>query len=209
MIANLRKNFPATVTSETVKKFGLAPNNESYIINALQFLSIIDEEGKRTALGQEVFSKHDDKEFKKSFEGLIKKAYKDLFDLRSDEAWTLDKAGLIHYFRNADKTSDVIGTRQAAVFQALRGVAGYENSSIEKGKGAGPSKPTAKTPKPNKAARAEAPKKQSIAPSMTINSPKKDFALTVRVEINLPAEASAETYDNIFKSIKTNLMNND
>jgi hypothetical protein len=67
MIANLRKNFPATVTSETVKKFGLAPNNESYIINALQFLSIIDEEGKRTALGQEVFSKHDDKEFKKSF----------------------------------------------------------------------------------------------------------------------------------------------
>lgn len=48
MIGFLRENFPATVTSETVKKFGLASNNESYVINALQFIGAIDEEGKRT-----------------------------------------------------------------------------------------------------------------------------------------------------------------
>lgn len=35
---------------------------------------------------------------------------------------------------------------------------------------------------------------------------KKEMSLTVRVEINLPAEAGAETYDNIFKSIKANLF---
>lgn len=34
MIGYLRKNFPAVVTSETVKKFQLASNNESYVINA-------------------------------------------------------------------------------------------------------------------------------------------------------------------------------
>ncbi len=34
---------------------------------------------------------------------------------------------------------------------------------------------------------------------------KGDIALTVRVEINLPAGDSQETYDAIFKSIKTNL----
>lgn len=28
-----------------VKKLGLAPNNESYVINALQFIGLIDEEG--------------------------------------------------------------------------------------------------------------------------------------------------------------------
>jgi hypothetical protein len=48
MIGFLRKNFPATVNSDTVKKFGLAPKNESYVINALQFIGVIDEEGKRT-----------------------------------------------------------------------------------------------------------------------------------------------------------------
>lgn len=35
----------------------------------------------------------------------------------------------------------------------------------------------------------------------------KDIGLTVRVEINLPTDGSKETYDNIFKSIKENLIN--
>lgn len=37
----------------------------------------------------------------------------------------------------------------------------------------------------------------------------KTFGLSVRVEINLPANASASTYDNIFKSIRKNLLNDD
>lgn len=69
MVAYLRKNFPATVTSETVKKFGLAPQNESYIINALQFIGIIDQEGKRTEEGHNIFVLGD-AEFPKAFEGL-------------------------------------------------------------------------------------------------------------------------------------------
>jgi hypothetical protein len=32
MVTQLRKSFPATISSETVKKLGLAPNNESYVI---------------------------------------------------------------------------------------------------------------------------------------------------------------------------------
>lgn len=32
------------------------------------------------------------------------------------------------------------------------------------------------------------------------------LGLTVRVEINLPADGTKETYDNIFKSIKENLL---
>jgi hypothetical protein len=82
MIGFLRKNFPATVNSETVKKFGLAPKNESYVINALQFIRVIDEEGKRTDRGREVLATHEDEAFKKAFEGLIRNSYKDHFDLR-------------------------------------------------------------------------------------------------------------------------------
>ena len=71
MIAYLRKNFPASVTSETVKKFGLASNNESYVINALQFVGVIDEEGKRTPKGHDVLVLPDDT-FPKAFEGMVK-----------------------------------------------------------------------------------------------------------------------------------------
>jgi hypothetical protein len=206
MVAYLRKNFPATVTSDTVKKLGLASNNESYVINALQFLGIINEEGKRTEEGHETFALHNDEAFKKSFGELIKAAYKDLFDLRADEAWTMSKSELIGYFRSADKTSEVIGTRQAGVFQALRGLAGYESGATEKAAGASkPAKP--KVAKPEKAKASAKAASSAPDPAVHFKPGKKDMALTVRVEINLPAEASAETYDNIFKSIKANLLN--
>lgn len=210
MIGYLRKNFPATVTSETVKKYGLASNNESYVINALQFIGLIDEDGKRTEVGQEVLATHDEAEFRTKFSDLIMKAYADLFDLYADEAWTLPKPKLIGYFRQADKTSDVIGTRQAAVFQALRSIGGHEVLAESKAPvAAGAKKPkavTTKVPKAPKAKADEAPVVAAQPSSTTGEAPTKpDMTLTVRIEINLPAEGTRETYDAIFKSIKANL----
>lgn len=210
MIGFLRKNFPATVTSDTVKKLGLASNNESYVINALRFLGVVDEEGKRTQQGQEIFTIHEDQAFKKAFAGLVQNAYKDLFDLRADDAWTMSKSELIGYFRSTDKTSELIATRQAAVFQAFRGLAGF--GTVAEPKAAGTSKPAAKQ-KAAKPEKAKASTKAATAPPadaiVHLRPSKKEMALTVRVEINLPAEASAETYDNIFKSIKANLLSPD
>ena len=130
MIAFLRKNFPATVTSDTVKKLGLASKNESYVINVLQFLGLIDDKGKRTDRGHAVMTKHDEAEFRSSFEELVKSAYSDLFNLRGDDAWTINKDQLIGYFRSADKTSDIIGARQADVFRALRELAGHPSEEV-------------------------------------------------------------------------------
>lgn len=207
MIAYLRKNFPQTVTSDTVKKLGLASNNESYVINALQFLGLIDEEGKRTTRGHEILTTHDEEKFKATFEELVKDAYKELFDLRGEDAWSMNKNELIGFFRSADKTSDVIGTRQAGVFQVLRGLTGREPTA----KGGETAKPASKPGKVKigvKSSKAAKPAKPyNAAPEPIVDTtPKKDMALTVRIEINLPSEASAETYDNIFKSIKANLL---
>jgi len=116
MIGLLRKNFPSTVNSDTVKKLQLAPNNESYVINALQFLGLIDEEGKRTDKGHEVLSIHDEAGFKTAFADVVRTAYKDLFDLRGNDMWAMSRDDLIGYFRTTDKTSAAIGTRQASVF---------------------------------------------------------------------------------------------
>lgn len=208
MIAYLRKNFPTVVTSETVKKFGLAPQNESYVINALQFIGIIDQEGKRTDPGHDVFVLGDD-EFPKAFEGLVRAAYKDLFDLRGDDAWTMTRTQLTAYFRTADKTSEAIGGRQANVFIVFRNLAGHEQPA------------ETVTVKANKAKPAKAsPAKAKTGSTTSIKSPttkvngggggggdaRRDMALTVRIEINLPAGGSKETYDNIFKSIRANLI---
>ena len=134
MIGFMRKNFPATVTSDTVKRLNLASKNESYVINVLQFLGLIDEQGKRTDEGHAVMTKHDEAEFQSSFEALVKSAYSDLFDLRGDDAWTLNKDQLIGYFRSSDKTSEIIGGRQAGVFMALRELAGHQAEEPTAGK---------------------------------------------------------------------------
>lgn len=207
MIANLRKNFPATVTSDNVKKFGLASNNESYVINALQFIGVIDEEGRRTEKGRDVFVLGAD-EFPKAFEGLVKHAYSDLFDLRGDDAWTLSKGELTSYFRTTDKTSEVIGGRQAGVFQTFRSLAGHEppNEKVAAKAVANLRQPKVKAVPKAKAKVADA---APIDPKVhvRVGEGRKEMALTVRIEINLPPNGSKETYDNIFKSIRENLIN--
>ena len=189
MIAYLRKNFPATVTSDTVKKFGLAPQNESYIINALQFIGIIDQEGKRTEQGHEIFVLGQD-DFPKAFEGLLKSAYSDLFETRGEDAWTMTKAQLTGYFRATDKTSEIIGSRQASVFIMFRALAGHDQPgevATAKPATAKPkqSKPKAATVRPSKAAETERPK----GPTIEVNggNGRRDMAL------NLTSVASPTT----------------
>lgn len=214
MIGFLRKNFPATVSSETVKKFGLASNNESYVINALQFIGAIDEEGKRTEKGHDVFVLGDD-DFPSAFEGLVKEAYSDLFELRGDDAWSLSKKDLTSYFRSTDKTSEAIGSRQAAVFVTFRALAGHEQSSDKPAPRATKTAPRATKTAPSAKAKPAAAKKTTGAEVKTAtkatekantNDQRRDMALTVRDEINLPANGTKETYDAIFKSIKANLI---
>lgn len=218
MIGHLRKKFPTTVTSETVKKLALASNNESYVINALQFIGVIDEKGNRTDRGHEVLLLGDD-QFSKGFEALLKEAYHDLFDLRGEAAWTMSKTDLTTYFRTTDKTSDVIGGRQAGVFLMFRELAGYKStnegipaSTSPKSKTAQSRNPSARTVQAKKSV--SKGKVGMTTTTATTSQPigngsdgRRDMALTVRIEINLPASGTQETYDAIFKSIRENLLN--
>lgn len=209
MLSHLRKNFPAMVNSETVKKLGIASNNESYVINALQFLGVINEEGKRTDNGAEVFSIHDDVEFKAAFERVVREAYKDLFDLRGDDAWKMDRSALVNYFRTSDKTSAAIGARQAAVFEMFARFAGHGEIEAKPKPAPRANSAASNKKKPTSAAskKAEARAETPVHLAANDGASKRDMALTVRIEINLPAEGTRETYDNIFQSIRANLLN--
>lgn len=210
-IAQLRKSFPAGgVTAETLKKLGLAPNNESYVINTLRFVSVIDEEGKRTQEATKVFSQHDETAFQKAFAPLVKSAYSDLFDVHGDDAWKLDLDSLIQYFRSTDDTSSIVGRRQATTFQALSALSGHAEAPAIKVTSSKKSEPKSSA---KKSAKAQEKIKQEKPPLENQNPPPPPlpvngaFGLTVRVEINLPADGDQDTYDRIFKSIRENLIN--
>ncbi|WP_367185541.1 DUF5343 domain-containing protein [Mesorhizobium ventifaucium] len=80
-----------------MKRLGLASNNESYAINVLQFLKLVDEQGKRTDKGHEVMTIHDDPSFHEAFSDLVRTAYADLFELRGDDAWNFTRNQLTNY----------------------------------------------------------------------------------------------------------------
>ena len=200
-VNHLRKSFPAEVSAETLKKLGIAPNNETYIINIFRFVSVIDSDGKKTTKAASVFSKHDDAEFQKGFSELIESAYKELFALHGKGMWTLPSNKLISFFRGTDHTSAVVGQRQASTFQTLAGLSGY--SELPAAKAAAPH---AKKVKETAIKAKKAVDNGSAQVAVHPLAENGNVCLTDRIEINLPAAGDQETYDRIFKSIRENLL---
>jgi hypothetical protein len=207
-INHLRRSFPASVSADTLKKLGIASKNESYLINILRFLSVIDDEGKRTAQAAKVFNLHDDAEFQKAFGQMVKAAYVDLFALHGDSTWTLDLNALITFFRQTDQSSGIVGGRQANTFRTLAALSGHGEAPVPKlrtssATGKGTRKPATKSTK-----------KVTTQPTVQLaggataaaDSGSSPFGLTVRIEINLPADASQDAYDKIFQSVRKNLI---
>ena len=178
-------------------------------MSILRFIGLVDADGKKAAIANKVFSAGDP-EFQTQFGELVKKAYKDLFDLHADASWKLPQDKLISFFRSTDHTSAITGQRQASTFQTLAGLSGQTEINLKT-----PSSSTPKSPKPKaKLAKQKASKVAepgaaplSINGDLPAKNGAKDVGLTVRIEVNLPAGADQDTYDRIFKSIRENLLN--
>lgn len=208
VITHFRKSFPTTISAETLKKLGFAPKNESYVLNVLRFLGMIDEEGKKTELASKTFSLHDDAAFKQEFAKIVKKSYSDLFNLHAEGSWTLQTDALIAYFRTTDETTAIVGKLQAATFQLLAAFAGHGEVPAPKTSGLKSAAPSTKSVKRQTVAPQAS--KQTTKPALTSNldgNGPRNFGLTVRIEINLPADGNQETYDRIFESIRKNFLN--
>lgn len=208
VVTHFRKSFPSSVTAETLKKLGFAPKNESYVLNVLRFLAMIDEEGKRTDPASKIFNLHDDTAFSLEFSKIVKKAYSDLFELHAEAAWKLDTHALITFFRSADDTTAIVGKRQAATFQLLAAFAGHGEVPVPKASTNKAQTSASKAPSGKKTS--VSTKTDSTASIVPANNPAKEprsYGMTVRIEINLPADGNQETYDRIFKSIRENLLN--
>jgi hypothetical protein len=213
-VTHLRNAFPAVVTSETLKKLGIAPNNETYVMNVLRFVKVLDEEGKKTDEAKVAFTKHADEDFQNEFAVMVQNAYADLFGLHGDHVWDLPNDKLISYFRSTDHTSAIVGQRQAGVFQTLKGLCGRGQATTLKSAASGSRVAAAGTKVERRATPRAVDKKQisvvngkAVNPAATPDVKANDVGLTVRIEINLPASGDQATYDRIFKSIRENLIN--
>jgi Family of unknown function (DUF5343) len=218
--SQLRKGFPGKVDAGYLQRFKIAPANESYVISILRSLGLIDEEGNRVEDTTGFFYGNDDS-FKSGLEGTLRKTYAQVFDEMGDAALEAPKSDLAHWFRAADKTSELVGQRQAMTFQTLVALAGHGDPPNTR---SGAAKKTAavntgsaakktiakKTAAKQTAAEETALEKHLEKPSREDgdNGSKNahDVGLTVRIEVNLPPGGDADTYDAIFASIRKHLM---
>jgi hypothetical protein len=210
-VDQFKKALPPKIDAATLKKLGVAPSNEGYVINTLKFLGVSDESNERTEKGVELFSTHGDEAFSKAFEAIVHDKYGGLFELRGEEAWQLDRDALIAFFRNSDKSTAIVGARQAQTFIALAAMAGKRDAP-KRTPPSSPPKPKASAGKPAKSKPLDSPETAVFPPPSGPPAPDKtggSVGLTVRIEINLPANGTQATYDNIFKSIRANLIDRD
>ena len=200
-----RRSFPREVTAETLRKLGVAPKNESYVINVLRFLGILDDDGNKVDEKANAFVQHKEEEFQKQFETIVVDAYEELFELHGNDTWSMDRGSLTQFFRTSDHSTEIVGTRQAGTFTYLAALSGH-----------------AELPQPREAPsrklssrkdRTTTTKKQAPAPAEAHKpaarkegSPEQRVGLTVRIEVNLPADGDQQTYDRIFRSIRKNLI---
>jgi hypothetical protein len=213
--SQLRKGFPAKVDAGYLQRFSIAPANESYVISVLRFLGLIDEDGNRVEGKTGYFFGNDDS-FKSGLEGVLRTAYSQMFDEMGDGALDATRDDLTPWFRAADKTSDVVGQRQASTFRTLAALAGHGDLPAAR---SGPAKKTAAMIPDSTAkkttARKTTPRKQAEKQTQDAGvgdddssggKNGQDVGLTVRIEVNLPPGGDADTYDAIFASIKKHLM---
>ncbi|WP_329345905.1 DUF5343 domain-containing protein [Streptomyces microflavus] len=209
----LRKSVPSNIDADYLRRFNIAPANESYVIAVLRFLGIIDEDGNRIDEQSDYLYTNADG-FQSGLERAIRTAYSRLFDDMND-ALQVERENLIHWFRAADKTSELVGKRQASTFRTLAVLAG--NGSLPARANA-IKKPTAASDNARKkTSKRSTPKRNDTPPFPAPNeagdtgSPEKaqgghEVGLTVRIEVNLPSGGDGATYDAIFASIKKHLM---
>lgn len=212
--AQLRKGAPPKIDASYLQRFNIAPANESYVLSILRFLGIIDEGGTRPD-GRSDYLFGNDDAFKTGLESAVRSAYSQLFDEMND-ALQADRDTLIHWFRGADKTSALVGQRQATTFLTLAALAGHGELPQARANGQKTSSSSgspAKKPKASSTARSvakpEAPASELLTAQsapVAVGSGDREVGLSVRVEVNLPAGGDAATYDAIFASIKKHLM---
>lgn len=207
-----RKSFPATVDAAYFKRMGIAPGNESYLINILRFLGLINETGAKVDEAANAFYGSDE-HFKEGMTELVQKAYKPVFEELGPDTWNASRDALSHWFRMVDKTTDLIGGRQAATFLALAGATGNGTPIEARSTSKAAPKTPARTPRPKKSAAAsdaqpKADIQKPLSSHLGVNGTAPGggpIGLSVRVEINVPVGATADEYDAMFASIRKHL----
>jgi len=208
VFAYLRTAFPPLVSTAALQQLGLAPKNESYIVNILRFIGVIDTAGAGGEGNAALFTCRNDAAFAAGMEKLVRQAYMPLFDLHADKAWALDTGSLTEFFRQEDRSSPTVGRRQATTFHALAYLAGHGGSAIDMTSTILQEARTVDDLRPgtSQVLSSSSKRRDDVIPGPTLIRESREGPRTIRIEIHLPTADDQSVYDKIFRSMRENLL---
>ena len=113
-----REGLPKKFSYRTLIKAKVPLSYTGRLINALQFVGVIDEAGKHNPDTASIFA-GDDRKFANGFATMVERSYSSLFNKSGNSAWTLDIESLVKFFSETDKKASVIAKMQAKTFLAF------------------------------------------------------------------------------------------
>lgn len=181
---------PEKLTVAWLKSAGWTSSNDPTIIPVLKFVGLIGQDGKPTELWDAVRS--NDKAGKSKFGGAVKSAYADLFALYPD-AHRKDTESLRNFFRTNTGGGEQVQSKLVQTFQILTEFGEFDGAvPVEEVDG--------RHVEPESTRSISRPGGHAAKPVA------KGIALTVNIQLQLPATADAGVYDSLFASMRKHLV---
>lgn len=195
--------IPTRATNAWLESLGYKSKNDRKLLHVLKFIGFVSDSGVPT----DYWKHYRGENYAHVLADAIMEAYKDLFKTYPD-ADTLDDKTLRNFFATKTTSGDQVIARQVSTFQLLCRQADFSTkysnsknsghaSTTASGKGVLPATDVLLQPVVSPVSHPLA-KTKKVTPEITFN-----------IQVVLPENASAETYDDIFSSIARHLLSQD
>jgi hypothetical protein len=180
--------IPQKFTNKTLKSIGFTSSNDQRLLGLLKFIGIIDQSGVPTPLWSEYRRSP-----RTALARAIRAAYSDLFSHFPD-AYQRDAEALRTYFAATSSLGAVAVGQMVSTFKAicqLGDFVGLDDAGIEEN-----------------GAELENQKAPPLGARKKIVSPNggSELMVNINIQLQLPADATAETYDRFFEAMRKHLL---
>lgn len=183
---------PDKVTQKYLKSVGFTSSNDSYLLGLLKGIGFIDNSGGPTPRWK---SYRDKSQAPRVMAEAVRDGYAGLFAVYAD-AFRRDDEAITNYIRgNTDYAGDTV-SRALGSFKALCALADFAKVD------GSPAQPPAKGPE-HPPASESIPVVTTVAPAPVLPGRP---AVTINIELQLPASADKSTYDDFFAAMRKHLF---
>jgi hypothetical protein len=184
--------IPKKFSNTTLKSIGFTSSNDARLANLVKFLGLTDQSGIPTPLWTEL-RKHP----RIAMATAVRTAYSDLFEHYAD-ADQRDTEALRTYFAATSNLGALAVTQMVGTFKAVCKLADFSSQGD-----AGKADPDGEVQVPPPAEQPPPPERRRAA---KFNGGADGLTVNINIQLQLPADATSETYERFFEAMRKHIL---